>query len=260
MRSIWKEVRGALDQTDESVMGAVTTASRMNAYIDEYSRLRDGDHVAARALSYSATKRFAIALLALAAACGGAWASWQLLTPPLAGLLPAGAALFGVSAAGIAALAVVLVELALGVVATDLFGVTELLPRLGRFTAKQRRLLLGGALANLFLLAASAAALAKPGLLAFVFPWLLALAAVPLETFLDSGRHVAMRASALLVGGLGSLAFLVGRTARTLADALPSLYDAYVSIPLRIERAVKSAPSRRRVIEARMKAREEGAA
>jgi len=239
MRSIWKEVRGALEQTDESVMGAVTTASRMNAYIDEYSRLRDGDHVAARVLSYSAAKRFAIALLALAAAGCGAYASWHLLAPALAERLPEGAALGGVSASGLAASAVIGVEILLGALATDLLGVTELLPRLGRFTARQRRLLLGGALANLFLLAAVGAALAEPGLLAFVFPWLLALVAVPLETGLDSGRHVAMRGGALLVSGLGSLSFMVGRMARTVADVLPSLYDAYVSVPLRIERALK---------------------
>jgi hypothetical protein len=257
MRSIWKEVRGALEQTDESVMGAVSTASRMNAYIDEYSRLRDGDHVAARVLSYSAAKRFAIALFALAAAGCGAYASFGLLAPALAALLPEGAALGGVPAAGLAASAVIALEVLLGALATDLLGVTELLPRLGRFTARQRRLLLGGALANLFLLAVAGAVLAQPGLLGFVFPWLLALVAVPLETGLDSGRHVAMRASALLVSGLGSLAFLVGRTARTVADVLPSLYDAYVSIPLRIERAVKDAPSRRRVVDSRIKAREE---
>jgi hypothetical protein len=66
-----------------------------------------------------------------------------------------------------------------------------------------------------------------------------------------------MHASALLVSGLGSLALASGRMARTLSEMLASLYDAYVSIPLRIERAVKSAPSRRRVVEARVKAREE---
>ena len=260
MRSIWKEVRGALEQTDESVMGAVTTASRMNAYIDEYSRLRDGDHVAARSLSYSATKRFSIALLALAAALGGSWASWQMLTPPLVKLLPAGASLGGVSAGALLALVVLGVELALGVFGTDLLGVTELLPRLGRFTARQRRLLLGGVFASLLLLATAGAALATPALLAFVFPWLLALAAVPLETLLDNGRHVAMRAAALGSSALGSAAFALARAARVLGEVLGSLYDAYVSIPLRMERALKSGSSRRRLAEARMKTREEEAA
>jgi hypothetical protein len=183
-----------------------------------------------------------------------------MLTPPLVKLLPEGAALGGVPAGRLTALVVVLVELALGVFATDLLGVSELLPRLGRFTAQRRRLLLGGAFANLLLLATAGAALAEPGLLAFVFPWLLALVAVPLETFLDNGRHVAMRASALFAAALGSLAFLVARAARTLGEVLPSLYDAYVSIPLRIERALKSGSSRRRLAEARLKTRQEDAA
>jgi len=259
MRSIWKEVRGALERTDESVEGALAVAARVNTYVEEYARVRDGDHAAARALSYSATKRFAIALLALAATAGAAFASWQLLAPALAGLLPKGAALAGVSAGALSALGVVLLELVLGVFATDLLGMTELLPRLARLSAGRRRLLLGGALGSLLLLAAAGGTLAETALLGFVLPWLLALAAVPLETFLDNGRLVAMTASALLVSGLGSLALVGARTARTVAEVLPSLYDAYVSIPLRIERAVRSAPARRRVVDAAMKVREEGA-
>jgi hypothetical protein len=239
------------------VAGAVSTATRVNTYIDQYSRMRDGDHAAAREISYSATKRFGIALLALGASAAAGFASWQLLAAPLAELLPEGARVGGASLAGLAALAVVAVEVALGVFATDLMGVTELLPRLGRFTATRRRVLLAAALANLLLLACAGAALAEPGLLGFVFPWLLAGLAVPLETFFESGRQVAMHASALLVSGLGSLALASGRMARTLSEMLASLYDAYVSIPLRIERAVKSGPSRRRVVEARVKAREE---
>jgi len=258
-RSMWKEVRVLLERTNEAVEGALDTAARVNVYIDDYARVRDDDHVAARALSYSATKRFAISLLVLCAAAGGAFANWQLMAPALAGLLPEGAQLGGVSAAALSALAVVGLEVVLGVFAMDLLGITELFPRLARLPAKQRRLLLGGALAGLFLLAAAGGALADSSLLGFAWPWLIALAAVPLEMFLDNGRHVAAHASALLVGGLGSLAFVAGRTARTLSDVLPSLYDAYVSIPLRIERAVKSAPSRRRV-EAGRDLREEGAA
>jgi hypothetical protein len=259
-RSIWKEVRVLLDRTNESVGGALDTAARVNVYIDEYARVRDDDHVAARALSYSATKRFAISVIVLCAAAGGAFANWQLLAPALAGLLPAGAQLGGVSAAALTALALVGLEVALGVFTMDLLGVTELLPKLSRLPVDQRRLLLGGALGSLLLLAAAGGVLADPALLGFAWPWLVALAALPLEMFLDNGRHVAMHASALAMGGLGSLAFVAGRMAHTLIGALPSLYDAYVSIPLRIERAVKSAPARRRVVDARMKVHEEGAA
>ena len=260
-RSIWKEVRVLMDRTNESVSGALSTATRVNVYIDEYARVRDDDHVAARALSYSAAKRFAISSIVLCAALGGAFANFQLLAPALAALLPAGAALVGVPAGTLSAVAIVLLELALGVFGMDLLGITELFPRLGRLPLARRRWLLAGAAGSLLLLATIGAVLAESALLGFVWPWLVAMAAVPLEMFLDNGRHVAMYASALVMSGIGSLAFVAGRAARTLIDLLPSLYDAYVSIPLRIERALKSAPAeRRRASDARMKVREEGAA
>jgi hypothetical protein len=58
---------------------------------------------------------------------------------------------------------------------------------------------------------------------------------------LDSSRHVLVYLAALLASGVGSLAFVTARAARTLAHVLPSVYDVYVSVPLRIERALKSA-------------------
>ncbi len=259
-RSIWKEVRVLMERTNESVSGALNTATRVNVYIDEYARVRDDDHVAARALSYSAAKRFAISSLVLCAALGGAFANFQLLEPALGALLPAGAAFAGVPAASLSAVAVVLLELALGVFGMDLVGITELFPRLGRLPLARRRLLLGGTVASLLLLATIGAVLAESSLLGFVWPWLVALAAVPLEMFLDNGRHVAMHASAVVLSGIGSLAYVGGRAARTVIELIPSLYDAYVSIPLRIERALKSGASERAAGKARMKVREEGAA
>ena len=73
-------------------------------------------------------------------------------------------------------------------------------------------------------------------MLGFVLPLLVALAAVPLEHLLDSGRPVAMSAAAFLASGLGSCAFVGARMVRAVANVLPSVYDVYVSVPLRIER------------------------
>jgi hypothetical protein len=259
MRSIWKEVRSALERTDESVESALAVAARVNAQVEEYARVRDDDHATARALSYSATKRFALALLALVSTAGAAFASWELLAGPLVALLPKGAQLGGVPAAQLCAAALLLAELTLGVLATDLLGITELLPRLARLPLARQRLLLGAAAAALAGLAVAGALLCRPAPLGFVLPWLIALAALPLDTFLDNGRLVVLHASGLAMSGLGSLAAAAARTARTLGDVLPSVYDAYVSIPLRIERAVKSAPARRRLLENRIEVREEGA-
>ncbi len=247
MRSLWKEVRVLLEGMSQAVAGAMETAARINAYIDDYARVRDDDHIAARALTYSATKLFAISLLVMAVALGGGLVNFQLLAPSMAELLPAGAQLGGVAGAKVAALAIVGLQLVLGVFAMDLLGITELLPRLARVQDPRRRWLIGLTLAGLFVLAASGAALAEHAALGFVLPFAVALAALPLELLLDSGRHVVAFAVALLVSGIGSLAFVMGRAVHTLANVLPSVYDVYVSIPLRIERALGSAREGRKL-------------
>jgi hypothetical protein len=44
------------------------------------------------------------------------------------------------------------------------------------------------------------------------------------------------------VSGAGSVAFLLARAARAIAHVLPSVYDVYVSVPLRIERWLERPP------------------
>jgi hypothetical protein len=211
-------------------------------------------------------------------------------------LVPAGARLGGVPVATISALVIVLMEVAVGVFVMDLLGFTELFPKLAGVPASRRRLLLTVALGGLFFLAAVESSLAVlremiveadaalklslagenapvvaatasripvvgQAVLGFVLPWIVAMVAIPLEMLLDSSRHVLVYLAALLASGAGSLAFVVARAARTLANVAPSLYDVYVSVPLRIERALKSArgeaKSERRRPKGRLELREE---
>src|SRR5262245_29717098 len=274
MRSLWKDARGLLAGMSEAVTRALETTKRVNGYIDEYSRVRNDDRDAARALNYSATKLFAISLLVLGVALGGAFVNFQLIALPMSELVPAGARLGGVPVSTISALVVVLMEVAVGVFVMDLLGFTELFPKLSSVPAARRRLLLGVALSGLFFLAAVESSLAVlremiveadaalklalagqdgsiaaattsripvvgQAVLGFTLPWIVAMVAIPLEMLLDSSRHVLVYFAALLAGGIGSLAFGAARAARTLAHVLPSLYDVYVSVPLRIERVLR---------------------
>jgi hypothetical protein len=296
MRPFWKDVRGLLERMSESVTRALETATRVNGYVDDYARIRNDDRAAARALSFSATKLFTISLIVLGVALGGAFVNFQLIALPMSELVPAGARLGGVPVATISALVIVLMEVAVGVFVMDLLGFTELFPKLAGIPAARRRLLLAVALGGLFFLAAVESSLAVlremiveadaalklslagtdatvaaattsripvlgQAVLGFVLPWIVAMVAIPLEMLLDSSRHVLVYLAALLASGAGSLAFVVARAARTLASVAPSLYDVYVSVPLRIERAVRSArgeakPERRRP-RARLELREE---
>jgi hypothetical protein len=175
----------------------------------------------------------------------------------------------------VSALVIVLMEVALGIFLMDMLGITELFPKLSAIPASRRRLILGVALAGLFFLASVESSLAilrekiveadavlkmslagaesaaitaastsripvvGQAVLGFVLPWILALVAVPLEMLLDSGRHVLASLAALVLAGIGSAAGVLAHVTKTLTGALPNVYDVYISIPLRIERAMQ---------------------
>jgi hypothetical protein len=243
MRSLWKEVAALQERMSETLARALETASRVNGYVDEYARVRNDDRVAARALAYSASKTFAVALFVVSVVLACGLVSFQLILPPLAALMP-DASLLGASLAKLSAGALVGVQGALGVFVMDGAGITELLPRLAALPGPRRRRLLAVALAGLFALAVIECLLAGVGerrglpeqLLGFVLPWLCALAVVPLGTLLDSGRHVSVALAAWAVSGAGSLAFVLAHGVRATSNVLPSVIDVYVSVPLRIER------------------------
>jgi len=249
MRSLWKEVTVLQERMSETLARALETASRVNGYIDEYSRVRNDDRAAARALSYSASKTFAVALFVVVVLSICGFVSFELIAAPIAALMP-NATLLGASLAKLGAGLIVLVHVALGVFVMEGLGLTELLPRLGALPGPRRRRLLLAALASLFVLAVIEGVLAGASdghgvaeqLLGFVLPFVVALAAVPLDTLLDSGRHAGVALAAWLVSGAGSIAFLLARATRAIANVLPSVYDVYVSLPLRIERWLARPP------------------
>jgi len=293
MSAHWRDVRSLMTRMKDSVARALETVTRVNGYVDEYEKLHHEREEAARARTYSAFKLFVISLLVLGIAAGGAFINFQLIALPMSELVPACARIGGVPVSTISALVIVLMEVAVGFFLMDMLGITDLFPKLAGIASEKRRLILIISFLGLFFLAsvesslailreqiveADAAlklALAGSGgaavaqasqsripvigqaVLGFILPWILAMVAIPLEMLLDSSRHVA----AAVVTGL--LAFAAGLSAalahgvKTVFDILPNLYDVYVSIPLRIERAfrdeeavgAKSAARRSRAVD-----------
>jgi len=277
----WRDVRDLMGRMHEAVGKTLEGSRRIHGYFEDWDKARRDQEGAARALSFSATKLFTVALVVLGVAVGGAFINFQLIALPMSELVPAGARVGGLPVSTISALVIVLMETALGVFLMDMLGITDLFPKLQGIPASRRKLILGIALAGLFFLASvesslavlreqiveadaalklalageegrlvtrassSAIPVAGQAVLGFVLPWVLALVAIPLEMLLDSARHVL---ASLLVGGLqgiGHLAGAVAHAAGALTTALTQVYDAYVSIPLRIERAVRARASGR---------------
>jgi len=199
----------------------------------------------------------------------------------------------GFPVATISALVIVLMEAAVGIFVMDMLGITELFPRLTAMPVGRRRLILTLALCGLFCLAAVESSLAilreqivaadaalklslagseggavlaassskipviGQAVLGFVLPWILAMVAIPLEMFLDSGRHVVAHVAETALRVFGNMMNVLSHAVRYLAIALPSLYDVYISIPLRIERLVRNGdePEREKPEPARKKSK-----
>ncbi len=268
-----KSIKGLVSRMGDAVGRCLDVATRVDRILEQRAELRD-EEAAVRALTYSAVKHFLVSILVMGVALGGAYINFQLIALPMAELVPSGARLGGVPVSTVAALIIVLMEVTVGMFLLDMLGITELFPRLARIPRARRRLILSLSLVGLFLLAsvesslavlrehiveaetALKLSLAGPGqavaaaetsripvvgqaVLGFVLPWILALVAVPLEMFLESGRHVVSSLVAWLLSASGRLARLVGHVLELVLRLLPGVVDVYVAVPLRVEALVR---------------------
>jgi hypothetical protein len=273
MAGCWKDVRDLMARMREVVGHALESTQRIQGYVEEYEKVAKEQDVAARALTFSATKLFLTSALVLGVALGGAFVNFQLIALPMSELVPAGARIGGVPVATVSALVIVLMETALGIFAMDMLGITDLFPKLHGVPVSRRRMLLGLSLLGLLFLAGVESSLAVlresiaeadaalklslageearritdastsripvigQAVLGFILPWILALAAIPLEMLLDSARHVLAALVVLLLQGVAVLGRVGAHAAGALAKLLASVYEIYVAIPVRLERA-----------------------
>ncbi len=275
---VWKAIRGLLEQVQRAVTGALGAGSRIDGYMERYEKIRRGEDAAERGLAVSTLNLFIISLLVVVIAGLGALVNFQLVARPMSELVPGGGYVFGMPISMIAALVIILMEVAAGIFVMETLGVTHLFPRLGTLPASRRRIIFLVALTGLFLLAAIEASLAilreqlleadkalamslageaargqdevaapllskipmiGQAVLGFILPWILAMIAVPLEMLVESGRHVVGRALALLIRGLGVLLRLCAHLVRYAVAVLGHVFDIYIVLPLQIERLVR---------------------
>ncbi|MFQ5599124.1 MAG: hypothetical protein ACE5G2_01070, partial [Candidatus Krumholzibacteriia bacterium] len=216
-----------------------------------------------------------ISALVMAVAIGGAFVNFQLIALPMSELVPASSRLMGVSVPSIAALVLVLMEIAVGMFMMEMLGITNLFPQLVGVPASRRRLILFVSLFALLLLAgiesslailreqiveaesalkqslagASDAAVARPvssmiplvgqAVLGFVLPWILAMIAIPLETLVRTGGPVVLTTLSLLATAVGYILRVSGSAVRYTTRAVRHLYDVYIIVPLHLERLIR---------------------
>ncbi len=271
----WKELKGVLERVGKSVNVLLESTRRIDGYMDRYEQIRRGDDRTARNLASSAGKLFIISLIVIGIAVAAAFINFQLIALPMSELVPSGTRLIGMPVASVAALVIVLMEVAAGIFLLDALGITHLFPQIGTLPASRRRLIFSVAFGSLFLLASIEASLAVlreqlveaemslmeslagggdgavaratgslipvvgQAVLGFTLPWILAMIAVPLEMLIESGRHVVNRILVLLLYGFGLVARFIAYVLQYTILLIAHLYDTIIMIPIQIERWIR---------------------
>jgi hypothetical protein len=270
MAPAWKELTKLASEVAKAVSGALESTKRIDGYMVSFEKVRAADAKAIRSLGWSSTQLFVVSLLVLAVAMGGAFVNFNLIALPMSELVPSGSRIGGMPVSTVAALVVVLMEVAAGVFAMEMLGITSFFPKLELLPKSRRRMILTVSLGGLFMLACIESSLAilreqivesssalrqslagmpavtetassripviGQAVLGFILPWILAMVAVPLETMISTGGHIVLSALTGLLHLGGMVARLSGHLMRYMLEAARHVYDIYIIIPLQIEK------------------------
>ncbi len=276
MAPLWKQLKDHAGDAGKSVTSALESTKRIDSYMANYEQIRKGEGKAVRAMGWQSTQLFVVSLLVLAVAIGGAFVNFNLIALPMSELVPSGSRIGGIPVSTVAALVVVLMEIAAGIFAMEMLGITSFFPKMDLLPASRRRIILFVSLGGLLLLACiecslailreqiveSASALKQSlagisdravsdpafsripvvgqAVLGFILPWILAMVAVPLETLISTGGHIALTLTAGLLALLSIVMRVLAHGVRYLVETVRHAYDVYIILPLQLQRLATS--------------------
>jgi hypothetical protein len=271
----WRKVKQILGQVDKNINSLLTRSVTIDRHMDEYESIVKGTDKAERMLSSSSLTQFFISGLVLAIAIGGAMINFHLIARPMAEMVGGTNMIMGYQINTIAAMVIILVEMAMGIFLMESLRITRLFPIIGALNDKVRIRMVWAFFTMLFFLATVEAGLAfmreilmeedaaitalltdskGTGItgssylwittaaqmgMGFILPFALMFVAIPLESFVHSLRTVLGMVG---VAGLRSLAWalrLVGNISRFTGITLINLYDVIIFAPLWIENQIK---------------------
>ena len=271
----WRSVDKNLAQVEKNLAGLQSSVKGVDAHMAKYEQINAGTDKAQHALTVSAFTQFAIALVVMAIAAGGAFINFKLIALPMSEMVGAGDYITSsLRTSEVAALVIIFVEASMGLFLLEAMRVTHLFPRIASLNEVLRRRMLWIAFTLLVTLAGVEAALAlmrdmliadkqallqtlatvQPVavdgwvgriptagqmLLGFILPFALAFIAIPLESLIHSARTVGGVLVTALVRSLALVLRVTGQAVRQASRVLIRLYDVAIVVPLLAERMVK---------------------
>ena len=273
----WRSVNQTLAQVDRNITGLQVSAAKIDANVLKLENIAARGNDAAHALATSASTQFFVAGMVMLIAFGGAYVNFKLISLPMSAMVGGGDYITDtLQASEVAALVIILFETLMGLFLMETLRFTSLFP-FGSITEKMRRRLMWASLVILLVLAGVEVALAvmrdaiisadvalkqqlgsvagtvhaEAGwvtriptfgqmILGFTLPFALAFVAIPLESFINSGRTVLGAGLELALQALAFVLRFVSSVARETGRFLIMLYDVLIFAPLAIERWVGS--------------------
>ena len=260
MLPAWRKAQKTLNEAGNSIGNLNRRAKSIDRYMDEYQQIRLQTDKAARQLSSSSLTQFFSSGLFLLIAVGGALINFDMIALPMSEMIGNASSIGSYKTSDVTVLIIVLIELTMGLFIMESLRITRLFPNIGSMDDIMRRRIMWIAFSLLAILAGLGSALAfandrlawhlgefgqsmadteQPAsvgmlpavgqmIMAFIFPFALAFAAIPLESFVSSSRTVL---GIIVVGALRLIAFgirLVGNIGYYAGRFVINLYDLLI--------------------------------
>jgi len=270
----WRGMNSDLKQVDQNVNALMERSRVVDRQMEEYEKIINETDSAKKTLSSSSLTQFFVAGFVLAIAIGGAAINFNLIARPMQEMVGGSSVMMGFKTANIAALVIILVEVAMGLFLMESLRITRLFPVIGSMKDSMRVRMIWITFSILLILASVEAGLAymrevlaqddaalRASLInsaataigvsdrwittaaqmgmGFILPFALVFVAIPLESFIHSSRTVLGISAA---GTLRALAFsfsVFANASHYIGRMLTSIYDLFIFIPLWIETRIR---------------------
>ncbi len=279
MLPYWRKLDQTLSRVNGTIEGVGERSRAIDTHIERYEQIRVGSDEVVRALSASSMSHFLTSGLVLLIALLGGFVNFHLIALPMSEMVGASAYVGPMKVSSIAALVIILTEIAMGLFLMESLRITRMFPVIGSLDDTMRRRMIWvsfGLLLTLAcvesslaymrdLLAADAEALTQqlagvaapetslrwiPSLgqmiLGFILPFVLTFVAIPLESFISASRS--FLGSVLCVGlqGLALVFESLAALLKQLGESVVHAYDFVIVFPLRVEELMVKSPHKAR--------------
>ncbi len=257
----WRKLTQTLDEVGKTITGLQERATKIDRRMDEYEKIRSNTNKAERTLSSSSMTQFFIAGFVLLIAVGGAIINFNLIALPMSEMVGGGSYIGSFKTSNVAAMVIILVEVAMGLYLMESLRITRLFPIIGQMDDKMRGRMIWITFSILIILAGIESSLAlmrdqialnnqallqtlageeilQPSnswipmvgqmVMGFILPFVLTFVAIPLESFVQSSRTVIGVLATAFLRIMAFLLRLLGNIIQHIGCMIVNIYDVII--------------------------------